>query len=333
MATPAKIPRASALTDASKDAITQAWNNGLTSYHDQQHKHEVGELSRQLGLPELRIKQYISNLNRLQKGPRERLMVPQKAASACNAFCSTELRKPGGSMAIAAQAWKSMTEDERTQWRECINHGFHDECEEMTKKREALVVKRKLKQLCTLVSDITDLGVDMLAVVLTSPRPQSFGSQKCQDFLDANPMFAMGLTSACLGSSGGDRGQTTAEMRGVVRAIFNDLYAKAIKKPQAKFPYKSMADNTVQIRLDGMGEGFQIKKPSHYCQSVMKTIIENKDSLQLTVRRRIDMNLTILIGKKFKKVGLSNYESKKCVRNDIITSENPSSEIYCVYIT
>jgi hypothetical protein len=56
---------------------------------------------------------------------------------------------------------------------------------------------------------------------------------------------------------------------------------KAIKKPQAKFPYKSMADR-MQIRLDGMGEGFQIKKPSHYSQSVIKTIIENKDSLQLT---------------------------------------------------
>ncbi|ELU18311.1 hypothetical protein CAPTEDRAFT_201228 [Capitella teleta] len=39
-----------------------------------------------------------------------------------------------------------------------------------------------------------------------------------------------------------------------------------------------MADR-MQIRLDGMGEVFQIKKPSHYSQSVMKTIIENKDSL------------------------------------------------------
>ncbi|ELT97359.1 hypothetical protein CAPTEDRAFT_185184 [Capitella teleta] len=38
----------------------------------------------------------------------------------------------------------------------------------------------------------------------------------------------------------------------------------------------------MQIQLDGMEEGFQIKKPSYYSLSAMKAIIENKDSLQLT---------------------------------------------------
>ncbi|ELU17671.1 hypothetical protein CAPTEDRAFT_194698 [Capitella teleta] len=151
------------------------------------------------------------------------------------------------------------------------------------------------------VSDITDLAVDMLAVVLTSPRPQSFGSQKCQDFLDANPMFAMGLTIALVWDT-----YHVSHPETVKRIIWRrpradhglDTWcAKAIKKPQAKFPYKSMADNTMQIRLDGMGEGFQIKKPSHYSQSVMKTIIENEDSLQLT---EFIMNISIReIPKKF----------------------------------